>query len=132
MPAVNFVPVVIGGKSYDLAFKFNAISEAEKLTGLNLLGGMKAAIVGDMSASQFRALLYAALQKAHGPTRDDKGKLIPGITLEEAGNLLEIAMAEGAAGGIHEALLTSYGVSFEKTVPPEADPQAENSGASVT
>jgi hypothetical protein len=118
MPAVKFTPVKIGGETYDLAFKLNALAEAEKIIGLNLLEGIGAIIAGGMNASQFRALLYAGLQKAHSE-----------ITLEGAGDLLDVAMIEGTAGDIREALLTSYGVSFTKTVPPEADPPAENRGS---
>jgi hypothetical protein len=123
MPAVKFVPVTIGGQSYALAFKLNAIAEAERITGLDLLGGVNALIKGGMSFSQFRALLYAGLQKAHGP--GSKGPKDAGVTLERAGDLLEIAIEEGTAEDVREALMTSYGVSFERTIPPAADPPAE-------
>jgi hypothetical protein len=117
-PTVQFTPVVIAGQTYQLAYKFNALAEAERLTGCNLLQGMGGLILGGMTALQFRAMLYAGLQKAY-----------PETTLEQAGDLIEAAMKDGTVNDIKEALLTSYGVSFEKTDPPKADPAAENTGA---
>ena len=118
MPAVRFTPLKLSGSAYQLAFKFNALCEAEKLTGENLLQGLGRLINGGMTAAQYRAVLYASLRMAH-----------PKLTLEDAGDLIESAFADGTISDIREALLTTHYVSFEKTVPPVADPPAENSGA---
>lgn len=118
MPGVKFVPVTIGGQVYELAYNFNGLAEAEKITGANLLQGMGMVINGGISASELRGVLFAALRKAQ-----------PELTLQDAGNLIEVAIDEGGIGDIREALLTAYRVSFEKTDPPKAGPAAgtENS-----
>ena len=63
------VTLEIGGKDRHLAYDFAAIVQVEKLTGINL---MKAASFQDLSFSDVRGLLYAAL------LHDD-----PKLTLEE-------------------------------------------------
>ena len=52
------VTLEIGGKVRHLAYDFTAIVKAEQLTGINL---MKAASFQDLSFSDVRGLLYAAL-----------------------------------------------------------------------
>lgn len=54
------VELEIGGRKRLLAYDFLAIVKAEELTGVNL---MKAASFQDLSFSQVRGLLYAALLK---------------------------------------------------------------------
>lgn len=63
------VTLEIGGKVRQLAYDFSAIITAEKITGINLL---KAASFQDLSFSDVRGLLYAALLHAE-----------PKLTLEE-------------------------------------------------
>jgi len=114
-PAVQFTPVEIGGRTYQLSYTFNGLAEAEAITGCNLLQGMAAVVNGGISATQLRGVLYAALQKS-----------LPEITLEEAGALAETVFIEGSFPTLHLALLKAYRVSTEN--PSKAEPQAENSG----
>src|ERR1051326_7518669 len=95
-PTVEFVEIQLQGKTWKLAYDFNAIAEAEKLTGCNLLQGVSGVLYTTMTAQQLRALLYAAMCKAH-----------PKVTLEEVGTLIPIlSMAD-----IQRALLKTWGIS---------------------
>lgn len=112
-PTLQFVPITIKGKTFDLCYDFNAVAEAEKLCGANLLQGIGGVILHTMTAAQFRGLFYAALIKAQ-----------PKMTIEAAGALMDMeTMPE-----IREKLLEAYGVSMpEKTPdPPAADAPAES------
>ena len=116
-PAVQFTPVWIAGKPFRLAFSFNGLIAAERELGENLLSGIAKIILGGMSATQYRSVLYAALKLGH-----------PEIDIEGVGRILEAAFLAQELGAIQEALLKCYGISFQKTeVPPEADPPAEKS-----
>ena len=55
-------PLEIDGQTYQLVYDFNAIAEAERLCGANLLYGITAVFLNALTASQLRGLLYAALQ----------------------------------------------------------------------
>ena len=75
-PTLPDVSLEIGGKERQLAFDFAAIVVAEKVAGLNLL---KAARFDDLSFTELRGLLYAALLK-NDPT----------LTLEEVEKWINI------------------------------------------
>lgn len=60
LPGLPDVSLNIGGRERQLAYDFAAIVKAEELTGINL---MRAATFRDLSFSQVRGLLYAALLK---------------------------------------------------------------------
>ena len=68
------VEVAVNGTTYTLAFDFNALARAEELTKLNLL---RALDFQSLSASTFRALLFASLLRFH-----------PELTLEGTGSLI--------------------------------------------
>jgi hypothetical protein len=74
-PTVKFATVEIDGKTYSLAYDFNAIATAESVTGINLFKALST--LTDLTATQFRGLVYAGLLKAH-----------PEITLEQAGSII--------------------------------------------
>lgn len=100
VPTVHFEPLEVDGITYRLAFDYNAIAEAEQAAGINLLEGMGKVLLGAMTAGHLRALLYAALLKAH-----------PGITLDQAGDLLGIHNSVD----VRDALLRAWNASC----PPE-------------
>lgn len=108
-PLVQFEKLEIDGQTYHLAYDFNAIAEAEKLVGCNLLEGIAAILMHGMTAEQFRGLFYAALRKAR-----------PKMTLEQAGSLVRI----DTMPDIREALLRAYNASLPEAKkildPPEA------------
>lgn len=68
-PTVHFAELKLGRKTYQLAFDFDAIARAEKMTGMSLLAGVEWANVG---VERVRAMLFASAQMAH-----------PQVTLEE-------------------------------------------------
>lgn len=108
-PLVEFAKLKIDDQTYNLVYDFNAIAEAERLAGCNLMHGLALILLDAPTAGQFRGLLYAALRKGH-----------PKITLAQAGALVRIdTMPE-----IQEALLRAYNASLpeEKKIldPPAA------------
>lgn len=94
-PTLPDVELVLRGQSFHLAFDFNAICHAEKLTGLNLL----TAIVTDISASQLRALLWSAILKDNS-----------GFTIDEVGSWITAHNAPT----IHKALVAAWFGSISK------------------
>jgi hypothetical protein len=97
------VSVELDGKSYGLAFDFNALARAEELTGLNML---KALDFQGLSATTFRALLFASLLK-----------LQPEVTLEEVGSLIQYAKLPD----LYKAVARAYTESQ-----PEPEPASPN------
>lgn len=87
-PKITLVPVVLD-KARNLRLDFNALAEAEQLTGKNFLNDDT---WKNMTASDVRALMFSALRH-----EDDK------LTLQEVGALLdpssmgEIVLALGLA-----------------------------------
>ena len=98
------VSLVIGGKERHLCYDYNAIVLAEKATGVNLLK----AIVGEITATNLRGLLWAAL------VRDN-----PKLTLDEVGSWI----SPRNVGTIHQALITAWFGSID-------EPEDSEDGAS--
>jgi hypothetical protein len=59
-PTQPRAPIELDGQTYNLAFDFHAICEAERVAGVNLLHAIE---FDGLNAQQFRGLLYAALLK---------------------------------------------------------------------
>ena len=74
MPDIEPVPLKIGDTELLLRYDFNAIAEAESVTGTNLLLALEN--LSKLSASQLRGLLYAAIVSEPRPTLAEAGKLI--------------------------------------------------------
>lgn len=91
-PVVEFATLEIDGKAYRLSYDFNAIAEAEKEAGCNLLHGIAVILLRGMNAGQLRGLLYAALRQAH-----------PKMTLSGAGRLIRIDTMPSITTAIIEA-----------------------------
>lgn len=88
-PTIPKVSVELSGKEYSLCFDFNAIAQAESLTGLNLLTALD---LRSLNASMLRALLFAALLK-----------LQPEMTLEQAGALITLTQASKVTAALVKA-----------------------------
>lgn len=124
-PLVDFRKLEIDGETYNLAYDFNAIADAEKIAECNLLHGISAILFNSMTGAQLRGLFYAALQKAH-----------PKMNIVHAGALIRI----DTMGDIRAALLDAYNASLPEASkildPPDAggasqptgDPPTEKSG----
>jgi len=112
--------LALGGRTYRLAYSFNAIAEAEHLAGCNLLGGLEN--LENLTAIQLRGLLYAALVVAH-PTIPDGDGQRP-LTVEDAGLLVRL----DTIGPITGALAEAYRLSMpeKKQDPPKAGAPAGN------
>jgi hypothetical protein len=61
-PTVRFTKIDLNGKTYQLVYDFDAIAQAEDLTGLPLLVGVN---WHGINARRIRAMLFASLLKAH-------------------------------------------------------------------
>lgn len=110
-PTLKFAKLKLGGEEYSLCYSFNAIAEAERVAGCNLLIALEG--LQNLSAIQLRGLLYAALTKAH-----------PDISIERAGALIGIK----SLGPITTALASAYSLSMEDPAnPPEAESAAAKS-----
>lgn len=88
-PTLPDVDLIVGGKTYKLAFDFNAICVAEKETGINLL----TSLVSEITASSLRGLLFAALLKDQ-----------PEMTIEHAGALI----TPQNIGAVRTAVVTAW------------------------
>lgn len=109
-PVYNFHNLELNGKTYKLAFSYNAIAKAERVAGVNL---MKALHLQDLDTNQFMATFFAALSVAH-----------PKITLDQAGELISLDNFPA----IREALLHAWAKSMrENPLQPAAVPASENS-----
>lgn len=95
-PTLPDVSLTIKDKTYSLVFDFNAIVEAERVTGTNLLDK----VLGSIDAKSLRGLLWASLIKAQ-----------PNITIEQAGDLITLHNASR----IREAIVTAWFGSIEDT-----------------
>lgn len=125
-PTVKFYTLTIDGEDYKLAYSFNAIADAEtvirKVTGTdcNLLGGL-AAIWNDMAnpqrpgASILRGLFYAALSVAD-----------PSMTLDRAGDLMQIPDISTISDAIRLAYAMSLPEPKEDTKKNEVAPEVES------
>jgi hypothetical protein len=76
-PTEPTVELNIDGDSYRLLFSFEAIAEAEDLTGLPLISGLRKKDVDTPRIAFVRALLYACLRPHHSE-----------VTYEEAAALV--------------------------------------------
>lgn len=102
-PTLPDVSLVIGGQERHLCFDFEAICKVEQLTGLNLL---KSA-VSEVSATNLRALLYAAL------LRDD-----PALSLEQVSKWITMHNV----ANIHQALVTAWFGSVDQQESKDDEP----------
>lgn len=115
-PTIKYAKLVVDGKTYSLAYDFNAIAFAESVSpGSNLLEGLRN--LRNLTAMQLRGLLHAALLKAH-----------PRMTLNQAGELLRLDTLDTVCDRIAQAYL----LSIEKPADPsqpEPRPVEEASAA---
>jgi len=101
-PTIQFAPLTLDGKSYKLCYSFNSIAIAESVAGCNLLRGMEK--LTDLTALQFRGLLYAALTVAH-----------PDLSVEDAGNLIRFDTYAPIMDALGEAYRLSLPDSKKKS-----------------
>ena len=99
----------IDGEKYELVYDYNAIAEAEILTGnsCNLLHGLVAP--SSISALQLRGLLLASLKPRQ-----------PALTMAEAGKLIRLDT-------IH-SILRAIGEAWALSMPESAENPAEAAG----
>ena len=71
------VAVTYEGQDYTLSLDFNALCDFEAETGKNALGALQGMEAGTVSATDLRALMWAALRQHH-----------PDMTLTLAGSIL--------------------------------------------
>jgi hypothetical protein len=84
-PTVRYVPLTLGGKTYQLIYDFDSIARAEEMTGMELLFGVNWTKIG---AKRMRAMLVACMLKAHPDIKPSE--LTPHITHK---NILKIQTA---------------------------------------
>jgi hypothetical protein len=89
-PTIQFADLTINGQSFRLCYSFNAIAIAESAAGCNLLRGLES--LTDLSATQLRGLLYAALLVAQ-----------PEMTVEDAGRLIRLDTINPITAALAEA-----------------------------
>jgi hypothetical protein len=93
-PTLPDVILRLGGVDRHLAFDFNAIVQAEKATGINLLKAM----FSDITAEHLRGLLWASLLRGN-----------PDITLDEVGSMLNF----GNLAEVHAAIVAAWMASVK-------------------
>jgi ubiquinone biosynthesis protein UbiJ len=103
-PTLPNVELVMKGNTYQLVYDFNAVVQAEKITGANLL----AAVTGNLDAISLRGLLWAALLKTK-----------PKITMDEVGEMI----TPSNLAVIHNAIITAWFGSVKDEAVGEAEAQ---------
>ena len=104
-PTIKYAKVMVDGEIYALAFSFNSIAVAEESANVNLLKALGS--LKDLTALQFRGLLYAALVDAQ-----------PDTTIESAGSLIRL----DTMGLLQDKLAEAYINSMPQSK-PESNPQ---------
>jgi hypothetical protein len=109
-PTLPDVTLILGGVERKLCYDYNAIVLAEKMTGVNLLEG----VVGQMTATNLRGLLWASLKRES-----------PDLTIDQVGALIQ----PRALGIIQQALMAVWFGSIAEPdekdeTPGEAEAQA--------
>jgi hypothetical protein len=89
-PTIQFVPLTLGKKTYQLCYDFDAVAKAEDMTGLPLLAGVD---WRNISIRRIAAMLYASALKAD-----------PDVTLAEFKPLIK----HGSIGKIQIALAQAW------------------------
>ena len=108
-PTVRFAKLHIDGKTYSLAFDFNALAIAESMTGVNLMQALRA--LDNLSVSQTRGLLYASLLKAHSK-----------MTVAEVGSLLHFKTIPLITDALSEAITNSMPDAETEENPQQPEP----------
>jgi hypothetical protein len=93
-PTQPATKLTIAGQEYSLVFDFEAIAEAEEITGLALITGINAKTVNTPRISTIRGMLYAALRRRHA-----------GLTYSEAAKLVAFHNFNLVWGAVLEALV---------------------------
>jgi|ERR1039457_414617 hypothetical protein len=97
-PTQNPIRLDIGGLGYLLVFEFEAIAEAEELTGRALLTGLKRQDIEAPSISLVRLMLFACLHaRQPNMTLDQVKPLVTRNTLPEIWNKVLEAWTAGMA-----------------------------------
>ena len=97
-PTSPTVKLKIAGSSFDLVFDFEAIADAEEITGRALLTGLRRRDIEAPAINLVRAMLFGCIHKAQGLAKfEDVKKLVTRANLTEVwGKVLE-AWTEGLA-----------------------------------
>ena len=108
-PTIQFAELIIDEVPYKVAYSFNSIAIAEKLTNTNLLTGLVCILgAGGLNAEQLLGLFFAALLVAQ-----------PTMTLEQAGSLIR----PDTMPAVIEAIGKAYNLSV---VPEKKSDQTNN------
>jgi hypothetical protein len=97
-PTSPAVKLQIAGSSFDLVFDFEAIADAEEITGRALLTGLRRRDIEAPAINRVRAMLFACVHTTHALAKFvDVKKLVTRANLTEIwGKVLE-AWTEGLA-----------------------------------
>jgi hypothetical protein len=101
------VPLTIDGTTYFLAWDFNALAQADEMTGENLLQSLE---FENISAKRLRTLLFLSLLKFQ-----------PEMTVEKAGGL----GCPSNSAQVMKAIVEAYTGSMPEAEPGEKSPNAE-------
>lgn len=111
-PTVRFVPLKLGGTTYQLCFDFDAIAKAEEMTGMNLLFGVDWSKV---NVVRTRAMLVACMLKAQ-----------PDITPEKLTKYITHRNMPRIQNALIDAWVNSTPDEDEEENPPQPEPSPAN------
>jgi len=104
--------LTIDGETFELAYDFNMIADAEEIAGCNLLDALEH--LSAINARQLRGLLYAAVISK------------PRLTLLEAGALLRVDNISPITSALAEAYNLTLPDAPESALADQQDPPAGN------
>lgn len=99
-PTQPAVKLKIGDETFDLVFDFEAIAEAEEITGKSLLSGLDAQNAARPAINFVRALFFACAK----PRR-------PGLTYEQA----KVYVTRESFADVWKAVLEAWTAAFTET-----------------
>lgn len=113
-PTARFVPLKLGGTTYQLCFDFDAIARAEEMTGMNLLFGVDWSKV---NVTRVRAMLLACMLKAK-----------PDITADKLTRYINHRNMPKIQSALIDAWVNSTPEEDEEQNPPEPEPSPATNG----
>jgi hypothetical protein len=113
----------VNGETYELAYEFNALVDAEDVTGCNLLAAIEGLSGGGVTAKQLRGLLYAMICPYRGFPKEPSDQVKAMgllIRIDTLGDIIA-AIGEACALAVSREFAEKYRASIMASPAPETE-----------